>query len=264
MATKRSSTVRWGAIEQLVLAVPGAFRTSRETAISLIALSVAWEIASRFFPPYIVPGWELILATLISLRPVDVLVTGGRVALAIVASFAVGMLAAVVMYLSQRAESYLLPLVKLVMAVPVICWILFAVLWFRGLEFRIFFILFTVCAPVFIIDVLDGIKNVPKELREMLMSFRPSRIDYVNKLLIPGTLPAILTSWKINLSLALRVATIAELVGAASGIGYQLQIAQGNFSIAEVFAWTGVLVILLLLAQVGVSLVERYVLRWRD
>ena len=62
-------------------------------------------------------------------------------------------------------------------------------------------------------------------------------------------MPVILTSWKINLSLAIRVVTIAELVGAVSGVGYGLVMAQELFSVADVFAWTLVLVVILFLAE---------------
>jgi NitT/TauT family transport system permease protein len=149
------------------------------------------------------------------------------------------------------------------MAVPVVCWILFSVLWFKWVEFRISFVLIVVCAPVFIVDFLDGMKSVQHELRDMLRSFRPSRTQFFTKLLLPATAPVILTSWKINLSLAIRVVTIAELVGAVSGVGYGLVLAQELFSVADVFAWTLVLIVILFLAEAVLSMVEERMLRWR-
>jgi NitT/TauT family transport system permease protein len=106
-------------------------------------------------------------------------------------------------------------------------------------------------------------KGVQQEWRDMLRSFRPSRVQFFTKLLLPAIVPVILTSWKINLSLAIRVVTIAELVGAISGVGYGLVIAQELFSVADVFAWTLVLVVILFLAEAVLSLVEERMLRWR-
>jgi NitT/TauT family transport system permease protein len=147
--------------------------------------------------------------------------------------------------------------------VPVISWILFAVLWFRSVEFRIGFVLVVVCAPVFLVDALDAMRGVPKELRQMIRSFRPTRIDYFRKLMLPAILPTLFTSWKINLSLAIRVVTIAELVGAVTGIGHQLSVAQELFSVADVFAWTLVLVAALFLLETVVVRLEERLLRWR-
>ncbi len=238
-------------------------RFPREMVVSLLALAVLWQAASFFTPPFVVPGWQRIARSLVTLRLDFVLVTLGRVATALVASFALGLGGAVVMYASAAVERYARPLVRLLMAVPVVCWILFAVLWFRWVEFRIAFVLVVVCGPVFLVDILDGMKGVSRELRDMLWSFRPSRRQFFTKLILPATLPVILTSWKINLSLAIRVVTIAELVGAVSGIGYGLVVAQELFSVADVFAWTVILVAILFVAEAVVARVEGRLLRWR-
>jgi NitT/TauT family transport system permease protein len=130
-------------------------------------------------------------------------------------------------------------------------------------EFRIAFVLVVVCAPVFLVDILDAMRGVSKDLRDMLRSFRPTQAQLFTKLVLPATLPVMLTSWKINLSLAIRVVTIAELVGAVTGIGYGLVVAQELFSVSEVFAWTLILVALLFAAEAVLTHVEERLLRWR-
>ena len=239
------------------------FRFPREAVLVLLAFAALWQIVSFFVPPFVVPGLERIWNSLLSLRYDFVLVTLARVLAALLISFVLGIALAVAMYLWPTFERYFRPLVRLLMAVPVVCWILFSVLWFKWVEFRIAFVLIVVCAPVFIVDFLDGMKGVPQELRAMLKSFRPNRAQFFTKLLLPATLPAILTSWKINLSLAIRVVTIAELVGAISGVGYGLVLAQELFSVADVFAWTVILVIILFVLEALLTRVEMHMLRWR-
>jgi NitT/TauT family transport system permease protein len=178
-------------------------------------------------------------------------------------SFVIGMLVAVLMYLSGSVERYLRPMVRILMAVPVVSWILFAVLWFKGVEFRIVFVLVVVCAPVFTVDALDNMREVSRDLKQMIRSFRPTSLQFFAKLMLPAITPGIITSWKITLSLAIRVVTIAELVGAVTGIGHQLSVAQELFSVADVFAWTLVLVVLLFMLEALIVLLETRVLRWR-
>jgi NitT/TauT family transport system permease protein len=238
-------------------------RFPREMVIVLLAIAVLWEIVSWRVSPFVIPGWERIFQSLVSLRIDFVLITLARVFAALLISFFLGVALSLMMYLWPPFENYFRPIVRLFMAVPVVCWILFSVLWFKWVEFRISFVLIVVCAPVFIVDLLDGMKGVPHELRDMLRSFRPSRMQFVSKLLLPATVPVILTSWKINLSLAIRVVTMAELVGAISGIGYGLVIAQELFSVADVFAWTLVLVVILFVAEGFLTLIEERMLRWR-
>ena len=226
----------------------------RGAIVSILVFAVTWEALARAapylgIPPFAIPSFTRIAQSLTTITFVDVVVTLARVIGALLLSFVIGVAVAVAMYLSDSTERYVRPMVRLLMAVPVVSWILFAVLWFRGVEFRIVFVLVVVCAPVFIVDTLDAMRDVPRELRQMIKSFRPTAWQFFRKLMLPAIMPGIFTSWKITLSLAIRVVTIAELVGAVTGIGHKLAVAQELFSVAEVFAWTLVLVALLFLLE---------------
>jgi NitT/TauT family transport system permease protein len=241
---------------------------SRQAVLSVLIFAALWEALSYLapalgIPAFAIPSLARIGRSLLTITPIDVLVTLARVIGALIVSFVLGVALATLMYRSQRLENYLRPMIRLFMAVPVVSWILFAVLWFRGVEFRIAFVLIAVCGPVFLIDAFDAMRNVPRELRRMVRSFRPTALQYFGKLMFPAIVPNLITSWKINLSLAIRVVTIAELVGAVTGIGHQLAVAQELFSVADVFAWTLVLVALLFLLEAVVARVEQRVLRWR-
>jgi NitT/TauT family transport system permease protein len=240
----------------------------REATVSIALFAAVWQIMSYLaptlgIPAFAIPGLGRIAKSLATITPLDVAVTLGRVLLSLVVSFAIGVAVAIVMYLSESVEKYLRPMVRILMAVPVVSWILFAVLWFKGVEFRIVFVLVVVCAPVFTVDALDNMREVSKELKQMIRSFRPTSLQFFRKLMLPAITPGLITSWKITLSLAIRVVTIAELVGAVTGIGHQLSVAQELFSVADVFAWTLVLVVLLFFLEALLVRLETRVLRWR-
>jgi len=240
----------------------------RETVVSLLIFAVCWEAMSHLapyvgIPPFAIPSLLRIAKSLATITVADVVVTLARVIGALIASFVLGMALAMAMYRSDALDKYLHPLIRVFMAVPVVSWILFAVLWFPGVEFRIAFVLVVVCGPVFLVDALDAMRGVSRELRHMMQSFRPTTWQYFYKLMLPAIIPNVFTSWKVNISLAIRVVTIAELVGAVTGIGHQLSVAQELFSVADVFAWTLVLVMLLFALEALLTRVERRVLRWR-
>ncbi|MEI7804044.1 MAG: ABC transporter permease subunit [Hyphomicrobiales bacterium] len=243
-------------------------RFPRQTLVSVLVFCIVWEILSYLapslgIPAFAIPSFVRIGQSLLTITPIDVAVTLARVIGALIVSFVLGLALAMAMYSSRSLENYLHPMIRLFMAVPVVSWILFAVLWFRGVEFRIGFVLLAVCGPVFLIDSLDAMRGVPRDLRGMMRSFRPTTLQFFIKLMLPAIVPSIITSWKINLSLAIRVVTIAELVGAVTGIGHQLAVAQELFSVADVFAWTLVLVALLFLLEALVIRIESRLLRWR-
>jgi NitT/TauT family transport system permease protein len=240
----------------------------RQTLVSLLVFALAWEALSYLapvlgIPPFAIPSMLRIAKAITTITPLDIAVTLARVIGALIVSFVLGIVLAMAMYRSDTLEKYLHPMIRILMAVPVVSWILFAVLWFPGVEFRIGFVLVVVCGPVFLVDTLDAMRSVPRELRQMMQSFRPTTLQYFVKLMLPAIVPTIFTSWKVNISLAIRVVTIAELVGAVTGIGHQLSVAQELFSVADVFAWTIVLVALLFLLEAIVSRFEMRLLRWR-
>ena len=122
--------------------------------------------------------------------------------------------------------------------IPALSWVIIAIIWFHGTEFRIVFIMIITTLPAFTFQVLDSYRSMSKDLFEMTMSFRPSGWTLFRVLIVPTIVPGILTAWKINLGNAARVVVVAELVGATGGVGYELLRQQQLFDMAGALAWT--------------------------
>jgi len=164
---------------------------------------------------------------------------------------------------SPRIESYVTPVLVFLQGIPALSWVVIAIIWFHGIEFRIFFIMVMTTLPAFAFQVLDAYRSMSKDLFEMTLSFRPSRYDLFRTLVWPTVLPGILTAWKVNLGNASRVVVVAELVGATGGVGYELLQQQQIFDMAGAIAWTIVLVVFVLGAQAVISAIEARALRYR-
>ena len=163
----------------------------RQSFVSLLVFAICWEALSHLapylgIPPFAIPSFVRIAKSLADITPIDVVVTLARVIAALIVSFVLGVALAMAMYRSESLDNYLHPMIRILMAVPVVSWILFAVLWFPGVEFRIGFVLVVVCGPVFLVDTLDAMRNVPRELRSMMKSFRPTTFDFFRKLMRPA------------------------------------------------------------------------------
>ena len=142
-------------------------------------------------------------------------------------------------------------------------WVVIAVIWFHGSEFRIFFIMVITTLPAFTFQILDAYRSMSKDLFEMTMSFRPSTWTLFRVLIVPTIVPGIITAFKVNLGNSARVVVVAELVGATGGVGYQLLLQQQLFDMAGAIAWTLQLVLFVLVTQSLLGLVEAYLLRYR-
>ena len=98
----------------------------------------------------------------------------------------------------------------------------------------------------------------------MVKSFRFTRSEFTRKLIIPYILPDVVSVSKSNIGYAARIVVVAELVGATAGIGRELLVAQSKFNVVDIFAWTFVLVTMMLSLQGLLLIVERTRLDWRD
>jgi ABC-type nitrate/sulfonate/bicarbonate transport system permease component len=160
-------------------------------------------------------------------------------------------------------KEFLSPILTLFQGIPALSWVVFAIIWFRGIEPRIFFIMVMTTLPAFTFQVLGALQTMSRDLVEMVMSFRPTRAKLFRVMIIPAILPDIVTAWKVNLGNASRVVVVAELVGATGGVGYQLLQQQQVFDMAGALAWTLQLVFFVLIAQAVLTAIENVAFRYR-
>jgi len=246
----------------------GRPRLRYEGWVAIAGLAVAWQIASLFFPHFLFPSlvdvarhFIAIFSTTDSLA--DVIETSARILEGLFGAFGFGTVLAFLMGRSERFARYAYPLLNFNQGIPALSWVVISIIWFRGIEFRIFFIMVMTTLPAFTFQILDAYRSMSKDLLEMMLSFRPSRFDLVRMLVIPTIVPGILTAWKVNLGNAARVVVVAELVGATGGIGYALLQQQQIFDMAGAIAWTLVLVFFVLLVQRVITVIENWALRYR-
>ncbi len=227
-----------------------------------------WQIASLFFPPFLFPSLIDVFKRCFEIfaswsQFSDVLATVGRILAGLAGAFMLGAAFALLMTRSRAANDFLSPILTLFQGIPALSWVVFAIIWFHGIEPRIFFIMVITTLPAFAFQVLSALQAMPRDLMEMVMSFRPTRVKLFRTMIIPAILPDILTAWKVNLGNASRVVVVAELVGATGGVGYELLQQQQVFDMAGALAWTLQLVFFVLIAQAVLTLIETVAFRYR-
>jgi NitT/TauT family transport system permease protein len=195
--------------------------------------------------------------------PYHVLVTLLRLTAAVTFAMVAGVLIGLAMGILPWIRPYLKAVVVIDTGIPALSWMLIAVFWFKNPETRIFFILTVILLPFYALNIYEGVRALPKDLVDMIESFRPSRWQTLRYLILPHIVAYIFLTTKSVIGYAIRMVIFAELVASAVGIGSRMNLAQSTFRIDQVFAWTFFLVILNLLLQTTVSSVEKLALRWR-
>jgi NitT/TauT family transport system permease protein len=246
---------------------PRLVRILQATASTLVIAGI-WQFASLFFPHYLFPSVPDIVTRTIAILfswPLlsEVLVTAARIFAGLLGAFVLGCVMALAIGRSPRIESYVTPVLVFLQGIPALSWVVIAIIWFHGIEFRIFFIMVLTTLPAFTFQILDAFRSMSKELFEMTMSFRPRRWTLFRVLIVPTIVPGIFTAWKVNLGNAARVVVVAELVGATGGVGYELLRQQQLFDMAGAIAWTLQLVLFVLVVQQTITAIETWALRYR-
>jgi ABC-type nitrate/sulfonate/bicarbonate transport system permease component len=239
-----------------------------QASAGMIVLAGIWQILSITFPPFLFPPVSEIIKRTIEILVtgsllIDVLLTAGRIFVGLFGAFIIGSMLALVIARSRTLENFVSPVLTFFQGIPALSWVVFAIIWFQGTEFRIAFIMVMTTLPAFTFQILDAIRSMSKDLFEMTMSFRPSRWTLFRFLIVPTIVPGILTAWKVNLGNAARVVVVAELVGATGGVGYELLRQQQLFDMAGAMAWTLQLVIFVLVVQQTINAIEAWALSYR-
>jgi ABC-type nitrate/sulfonate/bicarbonate transport system permease component len=79
----------------------------------------------------------------------------------------------------------------------------------------------------------------------------------IRKIVVPQTIPFLLAALRYSLGISWKIATVVELIGMSSGVGYMLHYWFGLFSMTQVLAWTLTFTIILLLILATFLLVVR-------
>jgi NitT/TauT family transport system permease protein len=237
--------------------------------LSIASLLIAWLVLSWIFPPTIVPG------------PVPVFKAMGqnlasgqafyhlyktllRVGFGLVLTMVLGVGVGIVMGLSRNGEVFLDSWVMVGLTVPAIVYSIVCLLWF-GLNDMAAIVAIGIAAfPAVSISIWQGIKAMDMQLVNMGQAFQLSRSAIIRKIVFPQLLPHILASMRYALGICWKICTTVELIGMSSGVGFQLNYWFGLFSMAQVFAWT--LLFLLVMFAIEYLIfkpIERRLTRWR-
>lgn len=129
-------------------------------------------------------------------------------------------------------------------ALPSICWMPLAVLWFGLSEASMQFVVVMGAVMALILAVRDGVKNIPR------LYIRASRVlgatgwkGYLY-VILPASLPALLTGAKLGWSFAWRALMAAELIYVSAGLGSTLMMGRELHDMALVVATMLVIIVI--------------------
>lgn len=243
------------------------YSNAARPVLMIVIVLVLWDVVIRVFkiPPYLIPTPDKVVGQLIAEWPrlfresmITTYATLGGFALSILFGIPMAMLIAY----SRTVESFVYPLLVFSQSIPKIAIVPLFVVWFGfGIIPKIIAAFLLGFFPI-VVSTVMGFKSVESDMLDLARSMQASRWQTFMKISLPHALPSIFSGLKVSVTLAVVGAVVGEFVGSNSGIGYVLQIANGNFDLPLMFAALVVLSMIGVILFVAIDMIERWAIPW--
>jgi NitT/TauT family transport system permease protein len=228
-----------------------------------------WTLAAARVPAFVLPGPDKVLHALAALMQTDtfshdVLTTLSRIVTGFVLATLIGTPLGLALGSSRMLARFFEPLLAVMNTVSSAIWAVFAIIWFGISNATTIFVVFMTAMPLILTNVWQGSQNVDKQHVDLARSFRMSRPQILRKIYLPTILPYFFSGARLAFGFGWRVSLVAETLGSSDGIGYRLRQAADLVQTDQVFAWTLLLVVLMLVFESGLlKPLERRLFRWK-
>lgn len=235
-------------------------RSTYTSELLILAICGFWWFVAKDLPDFVLPTPLEVIVSLFTLvtdpnTVGHVFVSMSRVLAAVfIAAFIsiiLGVLSRMNVFFDTIIENNILVVLN---SFPSVGWAILGVIWFSISNGTVIFIEIMIITPFCLINCLQGFRQMDQELLEMGRSFSRHSFRNFLKLHIPLAVPFIIAGVRISYGIAWKIAIVAELFGASSGLGWLLQQAQNQSDAQRVLAVCILIVILF-------SIVDGLVLR---
>jgi ABC-type nitrate/sulfonate/bicarbonate transport system permease component len=128
-------------------------------------------------------------------------------------------------------EETVAPFFHILRAFPPVAIIPLIIVWFGiGDAAKIIAIAFAVFFPVWI-SALAGAKSIHQDYLKTAKIFSKTPIQTYSKVVVPATVPFLISGIRIGIAMAFVMVFVSELAGASSGLGYLIAYAQITYRI---------------------------------
>ena len=165
----------------------------------------------------------------------------------------------------NRVVQFLIePLVSFGFSSPKIAFLPIFILWF-GIDHvsKILLVALTSVFP-FIVSAYEGARNVTINQLWAARAMGTSNIALLQRIVLPASLPSLMSGLRIAVPYALMTAFTAEMIAGGGGLGGALVLAQRYFETPTVFAYILIMLGTGYVLDIAFIWARRHVLRWHE
>lgn len=218
-------------------------REAIAVACIILAFFAAWELLARaeiisalFFPPPSVIARTLWDMTASGELVTETMATLWRVSLGFIAGGAAGLFVGLLMGYSRRVRALADPFVAATHPMPKIALLpLLLIVFGFGENARVILIALAAFYPV-LLNAMAGVREIHPLYFQAAENYGARGARLWTRVILPGSLPAIIVGARIALNLALLLAIAVEMVSSQNGLGQIIWLGWETLRVTELYA----------------------------
>jgi nitrate/nitrite transport system permease protein len=137
---------------------------------------------------------------------------------------------------SKAAWAMFNPVVQLLRPVSPLAWFPLGLVVLKAAPLAAIFVIFITSIWPTLLNTAFGVSSVPQSHKNVARVFQFSRTKYVRHVLLPYSLPSVVTGMRISMGIAWMVIVAAEMLSGGTGIGFYVWDAYNASNLADVAA----------------------------
>ena len=112
-----------------------------------------------------------------------------------------------------------------------------------------------------VINLYTGFREADPEKLKLIRTLGGTKKDELTKIVLPSSVPLILSIMKVNIGLCLVGVVIGEFIGARCGLGYLIIYGSQTFKLTWVLMSIVILCVIAMVLYAMLDLIEKYTLK---
>ncbi|MBZ4653106.1 MAG: ABC-type nitrate/sulfonate/bicarbonate transport system, permease component [Peptococcaceae bacterium] len=236
----------------------------------LVIFVVGWELAARWkmVDPFITSQPSRIWATLVNLHSEGLLyhhigITTTETVIGFVSGTIIGTFLAVILWWSEFLSKVLDPYLVVLNALPKIALGPILIVWIGNGSPAIVAMALLISLIVTVISVHSGFVQVDEAKIKLLRTFGATKWQILQKVILPASVPTIVSALKINVGLSWVGVIVGEFLVSRAGLGYLIVYGGQVFNLDLVMTSVMILAIEAALMYQGVIYLEKSLGKWQ-
>jgi ABC-type nitrate/sulfonate/bicarbonate transport system permease component len=211
--------------------------------LSLVGFLVIWQVIALILKDPLVPGPDVVLASLWQHAvDGDLFYSLGVTLLRVLASFIIAMFIGtaigIIMGRYPRLDAGLDGVLVLGLNIPALVTIILCYIWFGLTEVAATTAVALNKIPNTVVTVREGARAVDRKLLEVADAFDVRPVLKLRKVYLPQLYPYLMAAARSGLALIWKIVLVVELLGRSNGVGFELSTFFQFFDITSILAYT--------------------------